>query len=334
LEVRKIDQKVSVTSGTLVKVPFQLEHWRKVAKEAGPLPEPHSSDPTQWLFEGHPRESEAPLQVAVARLVGYRWPEQPDDDRLNDLADADGILCLPPVAGEQAAEERLRTMLAQSFAPEWSPAALDRLLADSGSVKKDLGTWLRDDFWTQHCRLFHNRPFVWHIWDGNRSGFAALVNYHRLDRRLLEKLTYTYLGAWIVTQRRDAAEGKAGADRRLADAQTLQRKLVAILEGEAPHDIYVRWKPLHAQPIGWEPDLNDGVRLNIRPFVQAGVLRGKVTVHWRKDRGSNPAGSDVYRWSEEAQRAAGIAKPDGSLRLNDLHLSLATKRAAREQAAT
>ena len=34
-----------------------------------------------------------------------------------------------------------------------------------------------------------------------------------------------------------------------------------------PTDIFVRWKTtgLH-RPIGWNPDLNDGVRLNIRPF--------------------------------------------------------------------
>ena len=30
---------------------------------------------------------------------------------------------------------------------------------------------------------------------------------------------------------------------------------------------------LAEQPIGWNPDLNDGVRLNIRPFMTAEVLR-------------------------------------------------------------
>ena len=28
-------------------------------------------------------------------------------------------------------------------------------------------------------------------------------------------------------------------------------------------------KPLYRQPIGWEPDINDGLRLNIRPFLTA-----------------------------------------------------------------
>jgi hypothetical protein len=80
----------------------------------------------------------------------------------------------------------------------------------------------------------------------------------------------------------------AGAEARLSAAVGLQRKLEAILNGEKPFDIYVRWKQLHEQPIGWEPDLNDGVRLNIRPFVKAGVLCGPFNIKWNKDRGKNP----------------------------------------------
>jgi hypothetical protein len=102
----------------------------------------------------------------------------------------------------------------------------------------------------------------------------------------------------------------AGAENRLAAALELQHKLEAILAGEKPFDIYVRWKELHEQPIGWEPDLNDGVRLNIRPFVMAGILQAPFNIHWKKDRGKNP---------------------DGSERHNDIHLSLAEKLDARKR---
>jgi len=122
-------------------------------------------------------------------------------------------------------------------------------------------------------RLFLNRPFIWHIWDGRRDGFAALVNYHKLNAANLDKLIYTYLGNWIETQRADAGRGVAGADGRLVAGLGLKQKLELIRDGEPPYDIYVRWKPLAEQPVGWNPDLNDGVRLNIRPFVTAGVLR-------------------------------------------------------------
>jgi len=35
-------------------------------------------------------------------------------------------------------------------------------------------------------------------------------------------------------------------------------------------------------------DLNDGVRMNIRPFVQAGILRRPPNIKWTKDRGTEP----------------------------------------------
>jgi hypothetical protein len=179
------------------------------------------------------------------------------------------------------------------------------LLDQAGSKSKNVVDWLRDEFFKQHCALFGNRPFVWHVWDGLRDGFSALVNYHRLDRRMLEKLTYTYLGQdWVERQRAGVRDEVAGAEARLSAALALQRKLELILEGEKPFDIFVRWKELHEQPVGWEPDLNDGVRLNIRPFVEAGVLRAPFNIHWKKDRGKNP---------------------DGTERVNDTHLALASR---------
>ena len=66
-----------------------------------------------------------------------------------------------------------------------------------------------------------------------------------------------------------------------------------IHKGEKPYDILVRWKPLEQQQIGWAPDLYDGVRLNIRPFMGmpdggkkgAGILRDKPNMNWNKERG-------------------------------------------------
>ena len=60
MQVRRIDQKLNVTNATLVKIPFDLAHWQKVAAEKYPhgLPKPFSDDPTQWLFNGHPRRAQ------------------------------------------------------------------------------------------------------------------------------------------------------------------------------------------------------------------------------------------------------------------------------------
>ena len=309
--IRALDRSLKVTAGTLVKVPFDVDHWRSVAEERFPdgLPEPWSDDPTQWLFEGRPEVATEPLQVAAGRLLGYRWPGQSEADDLVELADDDGIVCLPSVLGERGGAERLREVLARAFGMTWSPTKTRELVSASGSKKKDLESWLRDDFFKAHCKLFKNRPFIWHIWDGRNDGFSALVNYHRLGRATLERLTFTYLGDWIERQKASVRDDVAGAEERLAAAQDLERRLRLILDGEPPYDVYVRWKALSEQPLGWDPDLNDGVRLNVRPFVEADVLRAKFNVKWGKDRGKNP---------------------DGSERHNDLHYTRAEREAARQ----
>lgn len=354
--VREIDQTLKVTSANLVKVPFDLDHWSKVAEEKYPngLPKPYTDDPTQWIFHGHPcgsvvwdeeqkwtahgplRTDDSVLHVAAARLLGYRWPaeldasmELADEQRewvkrceyLAGYADDDGIVCIPPVRGEASASDRLLNLLAAAYGDAWSNDTLAVLLKSAEHAGKTLETWLREKFFTQHCKLFQHRPFIWHIWDGLRDGFAALVNYHKLDAKLLETLIYTYLGDWISRQKQDIASGVDGARERLAAAEALKKKLELILEGEAPYDIFIRWKPIEKQPIGWHPDLGDGVRLNIRPFLTvpdvgkrgAGVLRYKPNIKWEKDRGKDVASAPWYH----------LFNGD---RINDHHLTLAEKR--------
>ncbi|RRV19761.1 hypothetical protein EGJ23_23195 [Pseudomonas sp. o96-267] len=244
---------------------------------------------------------------------------------LNALADDDGIVCLSPLRGERAAADQLENLLHAAFGDAWTPQRRNQLLEQVGA--KSLDAWLRDKFFEQHCKLFHHRPFVWHVWDGLKDGFSALVNYHKLDRNNLERLTYTYLDTWISNQQRAVSEKVDGADARLAAAQDLKARLVRILEGEAPYDIFVRWKPLEQQPIGWNPDLNDGVRLNIRPFMTAEVLRHnkkpKLNIEWKKDRGNDVPSAPWYTLGLEYGEKEGA-------RINDHHLTLAEKKAAQK----
>ncbi|MNS29434.1 hypothetical protein D3C72_614340 [compost metagenome] len=337
VEVRKIDRSLSVTNATFVKVPFDLARWEAVAAERYPsgLPEPYSDDPTQWVFHGHPAPTETgtQLHVALARLAGYRWPAENDPDmRLSaeardwiakaaglPPADADGILPLAAVGAERPLADRLRDYLKVAV-PGWDEARLVREADEriDKKVGKDLSLegWLRDRAFRQHSALFHNRPFLWQVWDGQRDGFSAFLHYHRLDHAALQKLTYTLLGAWIT--RREAEKD----ERRVEAAKVLKQKLETILEGEMPHDIFVRWKPLAQQPLGWNPDLDDGVRLNIRPWITAGVLREAAPkgIKWGVDRGKDVASAPWFAL-------------DKGVRNNDRHTTLAEKQAARDAAA-
>jgi hypothetical protein len=308
--------------------------------------------------------SSAALQVAVARLLGYRWPRQtgssfPDwpalgPDGLERFEDDDGIVCLPALKGEASAAERVRDLLAAAFGNQWSAAKQAELLAQAGSRGASLEGWLQDSFFEQHCELFHQRPFFWHVWDGIKSGgFSALVSYHKLagphgqGRRTLDALIYSYLGDWITQQRAAQKAGTEGADARVASAEHLKKELLKIAEGAPPYDIFVRWKPLHEQAIGWSPDINDGVRLNIRPFLSATLLKGGRAgagilrvrpkgIKWEKDRGTEPERpKDEYpwfwSWDGKTEDFDGGRKFDGA-RWNDLHYTKDAKREASEKA--
>jgi hypothetical protein len=346
--VRAVNRKMDVAANMMLKVRFDAAEWEQKAATMYPhgLPRAYSDDPTEWIFHGHPVPSSTPLQVAVARLVGYRWPAETDTqmalskegrkwiDHCRELPidpDNDGIVCIPPIGGEPPASDRLLNLLAVAYGECWTNDVLAQLLKVGEHAGKSLETWLRDKFFTQHCALFGNRPFVWHVWDGLRDGFAALVNYHKLDYKALEALIYTYLGDWIGRQKRDADSGVDGAQEKLAAAEALKKRLELILAGESPYDIFVRWKPVEEQPIGWNPDLNDGVRLNIRPFLSvpdvgkkgAGVLRDKPkSLHWEKDRGSDAPSAPWYDLGFQYGGKVGD-------RINDHHLTLTEKRAAR-----
>jgi len=309
--VRTIDPRVSAATSVITDVPFEASEWRERAGKLFPtgLPAAPSSDPTQATCDGGIASSLSPLQVAVARLVGHRWPRQtgasfPDcpalgSDSLEKHAASNGIVPLSAIDGESSAADRLRALLVDAYGSDWSAVKLQQLLGEWGSLED----WLRDGFFEEHCRIFHQRPFVWHVWDGREDGFHALVHYHKLappngeGRQLLRKLIYTYLGRWIERQNEDVKAGKEGADGRLTAATHLKTELEKILEGEKPYDIFVRWKPLKEQPIGWEPDINDGVRLNVRPWLTAKpylaasqdacILRVTPHIPYGKDRGKS-----------------------------------------------
>lgn len=341
--LRSVYKKVAVATGSMLSVNFDYEHWNGLClrDHVQVLPAPYSDDPTQWLFHGHPAfaEDSTQLHVALARVAGYRWPAETDTTiRLADLAkqrvalaaelpgtDSDGLLSLQATGADRPLADRLRALLAAAYGAPISPSQEADLIraADAKYDKREasdltLEAWLRDRAFRQHCVLFQQRPFLWHVWDGLKDGFAAFLNYHRLGYAALEKLTFTTLGDWIAKAR---AEGRTAHEGR---ALQLQQRLRLILDGEKPFDIFVRWKSLARQPIGWQPDFDDGVRLNIRPFMNAEVLREQPKINWNKDRGTDVASAPWYHLGPTYGGKQGD-------RINSHHLTLAEKRATQPQ---
>ena len=152
--------------------------------------------------------------------------------------------------------------------------------------------WLVDVFFDYHVALYKHRPIIRHTSskpDRGEATFAALIHYHKFDKDRIAKLRSSCLREALNVFRREAghaAQAVRTNDRlewqtRVEEAEALDQRLQWIQEGQ--HEgaeggdrdfrILTPWKSVEERPQGWEPDLDDGVKVNIEPLQRAGVLR-------------------------------------------------------------
>jgi len=225
----------------------------------------------------------------VWRLLSYAVKRVVD-------ADEDGIVPFMAVGGETALVDRVSAELAALFPKQ----DINRVEVDIANelrrkVKgyrsvKSIREWLEDVFFDYHVSLYKKRPILWHIASSQGRGacaVGALCHYHKFDRDRMAKLRGSYLRDAISLFRREAGladqEGRT-EDRqewqaKLEEAQSLDQRLQWVQEGQdghpAPGDCRIRtpWKSEDELPSGWQPDIDDGVAVNILPLQTAGVLR-------------------------------------------------------------
>ena len=218
-------------------------------------------------------------------------------------ADADGLVPFAPLSGETGLLDRVHDELAVLF-PGQDVNQVEVEIANElkRRVKgyrpaASIGEWLENVYFDYHAALYKKRPIVWHVASSQGTepfAFGALCHYHRFDANRMAKLRAGYLRDAIETFRREAAlagrEGRADErvelQARLEEAQALDGKLQAVQEGhhEGPeggdrdYRILTPWKSADERPTGWDPDIDDGVKVNIAPLQKAGVLRSARVV--------------------------------------------------------
>ncbi len=243
------------------------------------------------------------LSVTVLRLLGYRWPEEvliPDPllppggrgargEGATPLPRAgegpgvraveDGILPLVPCGDQPTALERVRMRLERDFGLEGAEQSEREFRQWVG---RSLDDWLRRDFFKRHVQQFKQRPIAWHLVSPERT-FEAFVLYHKLSRATLQKLRAQYAGGLIARLRaeqerarqRGATTDVSRLQLQIEDVEEFRARLEKIERGdELKYRIRCRWKGEadtgRAGP--YAPDIDDGVKVNIRPFQEAGLL--------------------------------------------------------------
>ena len=217
-------------------------------------------------------------------------------------ADDDGIVPFAPLSGETNLIDRVHQQLAQLF-PEQDVNQVEVEITNELKRKvkgykraSSIGQWLDNVYFDYHASLYKSRPIIWHVASSQGSSpfaFGALCHYHKFDRNRIAKLRASYLRDAIEAFRREAAladqagraEDRVEWQSKLEEAQALDRRLQAVQEGhhegaeggDRDYRILTPWKSPEDRPKGWDPDIDDGVKVNIEPLQKAGVLRiGKV----------------------------------------------------------
>jgi hypothetical protein len=229
----------------------------------------------------------------VCRLLSYAVKCVVEEDN-------DGLVSLQSVAQELPLLERVRAKLA-SFFPEQDPHTLEIEIVNE--IKKrvkgyaraeSLQEWLTDRFFDFHCDLYQQRPILWQLassQDAADPAFSIIVAYHRFDHDLLAKLRSVHVRDRMTTLRREAAQ--ASKDNReddrlqllaaLEEVETFDKQLAKLQEGhhtgaengDDDYRILTPWKKPQERPKGWQPDIDDGAKVNIAPLARTGLLRIK-----------------------------------------------------------
>jgi hypothetical protein len=202
------------------------------------------------------------------------------------MVDEDGIIPLVPCGDRQpTAEQRVVARLEHDFGEEGAAKSLAEF---KQFVGRDLGDWLRRDFFRRHVQQFKQRPIAWHLVSPERA-FEALVLYHKLSGATPQKLRAQYAGARIERLRADQQRARDRGDasavtklqEQIEDVEEFRSRLEQIERGDSLQArIRCRWKGEtetgRAGP--YAPDIDDGVKVNIRPFQELGLMAMKEVI--------------------------------------------------------
>ena len=141
-------------------------------------------------------------------------------------------------------------------------------------------------FWMDHIKRYsksrRKAPIYW-LLQSNRKNYALWLYYHRLDKDLLFKALTQYVEPKIRLEEEQlktlrAQRGTFGTGGRQAKEldQDMERQADLLLELEDFRD-----KLRRAADLGLEPDLNDGVVLNIAPLWEL-VPWNEAKKYWQE----------------------------------------------------
>lgn len=200
--------------------------------------------------------------------------------------DPDGILPYDEGIGSPSLLQQVRGEIEALFGTDRAvdiETEMDGILGKGG-----LAAWLGDPFFKKHVSQFKKRPILWQVTSPGKN-FRILIYYHKIDHDTLPKVRSLYLWPLLerartqlrVEKKQAPLEMKAIArlEEYIADLEECDRRLEHVIQGSVKVKL-PEWAvgPYRDGKPPYNPDLNDGVRVNILPLQAAGLLPIKKVV--------------------------------------------------------
>jgi len=267
---------------------------RELALRRGEISLYDEEDKAEQLSEEEMEEAsdtETKIGNHVARLVSFYIKKTLESD-------PDGKMPLHELA------ERLRKKLADDFGD-------DQVDAKEKEIQEILGIsldeWVATQYFDFHVNLYKRRPIFWHLSSANfstaRSSKGTInifLHYHKIDRDMIPKILSNYLKPELETAKwkterlkRELQEARGQGNRtRERELSNQLENAVSIMEElqnfqktiEAVHNprsdktklpknpTWLQQKIAEVRDNGYNPVIDYGVRVNIEPLKEAGLL--------------------------------------------------------------
>jgi hypothetical protein len=202
--------------------------------------------------------------------------------------DPDGILPLSETSSHATGLRLVQAGLEKYFGEN---EAYQVELDSADYLGRPLGEWLLKKFWKDfHIKWYKKRPILWQL-QSPKGHFACLVHIHKMDRDTLPKVRSQYLWparnacqAALESARlqedageRTAAKEVARLETMLDDLNDFEERLGDVIEARVQCDT-PDWAQGPYRNGAYDPVLDDGVKVNILPLQEAGILAKKKVV--------------------------------------------------------
>jgi len=237
-------------------------------------------------------DTETKIKDHVARLVSFYIKKTLLE------SGPDGIVPLHQLV------EQLRKKLAEDFGEDQVDAKEKEIQEILG---KSLEDWVATDYFDFHVNLYKRRPIFWQLTSsnfsttrGSKGAINIFLHYHKLERETIPKILSDYLkpelesAKWKTERlRRELQEAKEKGNRTkenelskqlesalsmLEELQIFQKALETVHNPRSDktklpkNPTWVQQKIAEVRDNGYTPVIDYGVRVNIEPLKEAGLL--------------------------------------------------------------